>query len=59
VVLVGHESINRVILLHTLELPLSRYWHLAQAPCALNLIDAADHGFFMRSVNDTCHLGAS
>ena len=59
VVLVGHDSINRVILLHALELPLSRYWRLAQAPCAINQIDAANDCFFIRSVNDTCHLGGS
>jgi broad specificity phosphatase PhoE len=28
VVLVGHDSVNRVILLHALELPLARYWQL-------------------------------
>src|SRR5262249_56015871 len=35
VVLVGHDSVNRVILLHALALPLSRYWRLAQHPRAL------------------------
>lgn len=59
VVLVGHESVNRVILLHALELPLSRYWLLAQAPCAINEIIAARDGFSVRSVNETCHLGVS
>jgi probable phosphoglycerate mutase len=56
VVLVGHESINRVILLHALELPLSRYWYLAQAPCAINQIIASSNGFLAHSVNETCHL---
>lgn len=59
VVLVGHDSVNRVILLHALELPLSRYWLLAQAPCAINEIIAARDGFSVRSVNETCHLGVS
>jgi probable phosphoglycerate mutase len=56
VVLVGHDSVNRVILLHALELPLSRYWHLGQAPCAINRIDAARDGLFVGSLNETCHL---
>ena len=56
VVLVGHDSVNRVILLHALELPLSRYWHLAQAPCAINQIEAARDRLLVRSVNETCHL---
>jgi broad specificity phosphatase PhoE len=34
VVVVGHDSVNRVLLLHAMELPLSRYWHLRQDPCA-------------------------
>jgi hypothetical protein len=35
-----HDSVNRVILLHALDLALSRYWHLGQAPCAINRIEA-------------------
>lgn len=59
VVLVGHDSVNRVILLHALELPLARYWRLAQAPCAISQITAAKDGFVVQSVNETCHLGTS
>jgi broad specificity phosphatase PhoE len=36
VVLVSHDSVNRVLLLHALELPLSRYWRLRQSPCCIN-----------------------
>ena len=57
VVLVGHDSVNRVILLHALELPLSRYWQLAQEPCAINQIEAARDCLFVRSLNETGHLG--
>lgn len=59
VVLVGHDSVNRVILLHALELPLSRYWLLAQMPCAINEMIATGDGFLVRSINDACHLAAS
>jgi probable phosphoglycerate mutase len=59
VVLVGHDSVNRVILLHALELPLSRYWLLAQAPCAINQIIATEDGFTVRSLNETWHLGGA
>jgi probable phosphoglycerate mutase len=59
VVLVGHDSVNRVVLLHALELPLARYWVLAQAPCAINEIEAAVGGFVVRSVNETSHLGTA
>jgi phosphoserine phosphatase len=56
VALVGHDSVNRVVLLHALELPLSHYWHLGQAPCAINQIEAARDRLFVRSLNETCHL---
>jgi len=56
VVVVGHDSVNRVILLHALELPLSRYWQLGQDPCAINQIEALEGGFTVRSINETYHL---
>jgi phosphoserine phosphatase len=56
VVIVGHDSVNRVILLHALQLPLSRYWRLAQRPCAINEIDFSENGFVVQTVNETHHL---
>jgi probable phosphoglycerate mutase len=56
VVLVGHDSVNRVILLHALDLPLSRYRRLGQDPCAINVIDFLDGDFTVQSVNETWHL---
>ena len=40
VLLVGHDTVNRVMLLLALDLPLSRLWHLRQDPCAVNLVTA-------------------
>jgi broad specificity phosphatase PhoE len=56
VVVVGHDSVNRVILLHALELPLSRYRGLSQDPCAINEIDVSAGEFTVRSVNGIDHL---
>ena len=56
VALIGHDSVNRVILLHALDLPLSRYWRLGQSPCAINEIDFSAGGFVVRSINETSHL---
>jgi probable phosphoglycerate mutase len=53
VVFVAHESVNRVLLLQLLELPLSAYWRVAQAPCALNEIDISEEGVCVRRMNDT------
>lgn len=57
VVLVGHDSVNRVILLNALQLPLSRYWRLGQSPCAISEIELSRNGFVVFSMNETCHLG--
>jgi phosphoserine phosphatase len=56
VVLVAHDSVNRVILLHALQLPLARYWRLGQNPCAINELDFSEAGFTVRSLNETQHL---
>ena len=56
VVLVGHDSVNRVLLLFALELSLSRYWHLRQEPCAVNELFFEDGSFVIRSINGTQHL---
>jgi broad specificity phosphatase PhoE len=56
VVLVGHDSVNRVILLHALDLPLSRYRQLGQDPCAVNEIDFCASESTVLSINGTYHL---
>ncbi len=56
VVVVGHDSVNRIILLHALELPLSRYRRLGQDPCAINEIDFSAGEFTVRSINGVDHL---
>jgi Fructose-2,6-bisphosphatase len=57
IVIVAHDSINRVILLQALDLPLSRYWHIEQGPCCINLLDLRTDGRVgVHSVNETAHL---
>ncbi|MEM7022968.1 MAG: histidine phosphatase family protein [Pseudomonadota bacterium] len=56
VVLVGHDSVNRVLLSHALDLPLTRYWQIRQAPCAISRIEASIDGFSVHSINETGHL---
>jgi broad specificity phosphatase PhoE len=57
-VLVGHDSVNRALLLELLEQPLSAYWRLAQEPCCINEIDVNEAGTRVRSINETQHLEA-
>lgn len=58
-VIVAHDAVNRVILLHALDMPLSRYRSFAQDNCALSEIDFADGAFSILRVNDTGHLEAA
>jgi phosphoserine phosphatase len=56
VVLVGHDSGNRALLLELLDLPLSAYWRLAQNPCCLNEIDVAGGKVRIQRLNEMTHL---
>jgi phosphoserine phosphatase len=58
VVLVGHDSVNRALLLQLLDLPLSRYWRIEQDPCCLNEIDIGDGNVCILRMNETHHLDA-
>jgi probable phosphoglycerate mutase len=58
VVMVGHDSVNRTLLMQFLDQPLSAYWRVAQSPCALNEIDVDQNGARVGSINDTSHLDA-
>jgi len=55
-VLVGHDSVNRVMLTQILDMPLSAYWRLAQSPCCINEIEVTGSSFQLRRMNDTAHL---
>ena len=58
VVLVGHDSVNRVLLMTLLDMPLSAYWRLVQDPCTLNEVDVSTTGStLVRCINDTSSSG--
>lgn len=56
VIVVGHDSGNRVLLLELLGMPLSAYWHLAQDPCGVSEIDVSAHGAKAIRINETQHI---
>jgi probable phosphoglycerate mutase len=56
VVMVGHNSVNRALLLQLLDQPLAAYWKLAQDPCCLNEVDIEAGEVVVRRINDTSHL---
>jgi phosphoserine phosphatase len=56
VVLVGHDSVNRVLLLQFLGLPLSSYWCIEQSPCCVNEIEIAHSQNRVLRLNETYHV---
>ena len=56
IVLVGHDSVNRALLLQLLDQPLSAYWRLAQDPCCINVIEYKGGQITVKSINDTRHI---
>jgi probable phosphoglycerate mutase len=56
IVMVGHDSINRALLLQVSDQPLSAFWKLAQDPCAINEISVAPDRIVVVRVNETAHL---
>lgn len=58
VVLVGHDSVNRALLIQLLEQPLSAYWKLAQNPCCINEIDVIGGCVRIGRINDASHIPA-
>jgi broad specificity phosphatase PhoE len=56
VVLVGHDSVNRALLLQLLDQPLSAYWRLNQDPCGVSEIDVEDGRARAGRINEVGHL---
>jgi phosphoserine phosphatase len=56
VVLVGHDSVNKALLLQLIDQPLSAYWRLAQDFCAINEIDIEKTTIRVSRINETHHL---
>jgi probable phosphoglycerate mutase len=59
VVLVGHDSVNRALLLQLLDQPISAYWKLAQDPCCINVIEYKNDTVRVLTINDTRHIKGS
>ena len=55
-VIVGHDSVNRIVLMHALGVSLERYWHLSQAPGAVNKLLHEGGDWKVESLNETAHL---
>jgi probable phosphoglycerate mutase len=56
VVFVGHDSVNRALLLQLLDQPLSAYWRLSQDPCGISEVDIEGSQARARRINEIGHL---
>jgi broad specificity phosphatase PhoE len=56
VVVVGHDSSNRSLLLHAMGLPLSAYWRITQSPCGISEFIVNADGMVVVRLNETAHL---
>jgi Histidine phosphatase superfamily (branch 1) len=56
IVLVGHDSVNRALLLQFLGMPLASYWYIAQGPCCVNEIDIEDGRSHVLRLNEMLHV---
>ncbi|MCI3135498.1 histidine phosphatase family protein [Phenylobacterium aquaticum] len=56
VVLVGHDSVNRALLLQLLDQPLSAYGRLSQDPCGVSEVDIEHGQAKVRRINEIGHL---
>lgn len=59
VLLIGHDSVNRLLILVVLDLPLSRYWCVGQEPVWVSVVQRDDRGTWTAAtINETAHLGS-
>ena len=56
VVMVGHDSVNRLLLLQCLDQPLSAYRRLELSPCGLTEVDIDGADIRVMRINETGHL---
>jgi phosphoserine phosphatase len=56
IVLVGHDSVNRALLLQFLGLPLASYWCIEQGPCCVNEIEIGDGRSRVLRLNEMYHV---
>jgi phosphoserine phosphatase len=56
IVMVSHDSVNRVILLLSLALSMAAYWRLVQDPCCINEIVHDADGLRVHRINETAHI---
>jgi broad specificity phosphatase PhoE len=55
-VMVGHDNVNRALLLQLLDQPLSAFWRVAQSHCGISEIGIDGQEVRIARINETAHL---
>lgn len=58
IVIVGHDSTNRMLISLLCGFPLSNYRRIKQDPCCLNVISLTTDSSLIECINDTGHLAS-
>ncbi|THF58156.1 histidine phosphatase family protein [Ollibium composti] len=58
VVMVGHNSVCRALLMQVLDQPLSAYWHLHFDPCGISEVEFLGDAPRALRINETFHLSS-
>lgn len=53
---VSHRVVLKLLILSALGLDESKFWMIAQSPCAINILTRKDGCFVLNMLNETCHL---
>jgi broad specificity phosphatase PhoE len=56
IAVVGHNTTNRVLLCHLLDVPIAHYRRILQSPAGLNVIDIEGDHACVAAINERCHL---
>jgi phosphoserine phosphatase len=56
VVLVGHNTVCRVLMMQVLDQPLSAYWRLHFKPCGISEVEFVGNAPRVLRINESCHL---
>lgn len=57
ILIVAHDAINKMILLHALNLDNSHFWQIKQGNASIDVLEYKNGNFVVTLVNSTCHLG--
>ncbi|HPU00666.1 MAG: histidine phosphatase family protein [Firmicutes bacterium] len=54
--IVSHRVVLKLLILSALGLDESKFWMIAQSPCAINVLACTGESFTVNRINETCHL---